>query len=155
MIPIPGSGQSAGRQGCYSEGPRWAEEMGQQKPHEVQEKQMCSPASGMEQPCAPVQAGNNWLESSFAQKDLSVLVDNKFKLFCRVPSQQKATAGRGRTPFPSVQHLSDCIWSGVQLGAPSTRQILTHSSVSSRGHQDSQGTKHMACEVEGTGFAQP
>lgn len=58
---------------------RLKKEVGQ-KPHKVQEKKMHSPTFEMEQSQAPVQAGNNWLESSFEEKDLSILVDSKFSI---------------------------------------------------------------------------
>lgn len=45
-------------------------------------------------------------------------------LVCRVPLQQRATAGRGRRTFPSIQHLSDHNWHGVRFGAPQYKTDL-------------------------------
>lgn len=94
-----GSGQYIGKQGCYSDGPRWAEEIGGPKPHEVQQKQMYSPTSGLEQSCAPVWAGDNWLKSSFAEQDAGVLLDEKFNVCL-----QGALAAKGNSSNKAGEH---------------------------------------------------
>lgn len=44
-------------------------------PYEVQQKEVRSPAYGEGQAHAAVQTGAKWLENSFAEEDLGVLVD--------------------------------------------------------------------------------
>jgi len=55
-----------------------AGELGGKEPHEVQQGQVQGP--GEEQPHAPVQAGADLLESSSAERDLEVPVDDKLAI---------------------------------------------------------------------------
>ncbi|TRZ07142.1 hypothetical protein HGM15179_019963 [Zosterops borbonicus] len=65
---------------CHSQGPQQVGEVGRVDLFEVQQRQVQGPAPGEEQPHAPVQAGGDLLESSSAEKDPRVLVDNKLSM---------------------------------------------------------------------------
>jgi len=52
--------------------------VGREEPDEVQQGQVQGPAPGEEQHHAPVQAGADLLESSSVERDLGVLVDDRF-----------------------------------------------------------------------------
>lgn len=61
---------------CHLERFGQAGKMGWQKPLEIQQE-LQSPAAGEKQPQAPLPAGAETLKSSFAEKDMVVLVDTK------------------------------------------------------------------------------
>ena len=63
--------------------------MGREEPDEVQPGQGQGPAPGEEQPHAPVQAGADLLESSSAERDQGVLVDDRVTM-----SQQRALGAK-------------------------------------------------------------
>ncbi|KAK4822606.1 hypothetical protein QYF61_017338 [Mycteria americana] len=67
---------------------------------------------------------SSWLESSFAEKDLAVLVDTKLEISqqCTFAAKmtnsilgciRKSTASRSRKMFPFTQHCGDHTWSTV------------------------------------------
>lgn len=66
-------------------------------PSEAQQRQMQSLAPGEEHPHAAVFAGNEQLKSSFAEKDLEVLVGNEFN-----KSQQCDFASKKTNSFPGL-----------------------------------------------------
>jgi len=62
---------------CHPARPAQAGELGAEEPDEVQQGHVQGPAPGEEQPHAPVQAGADLLESSFTERDLGVLGDDR------------------------------------------------------------------------------
>lgn len=62
---------------CYPEGHQQAREMGRQEPCEVHHKETPSPASGQEQPYAPVYPRGHPDGKQLGRKGPGILVDTK------------------------------------------------------------------------------
>jgi len=120
--------------------------MGQGQLYEVQQGQVLGPALGSQQPHATLQAGEEWLESCPAKKDLWVLVDSRLTMTQQCAQGAKKANGiltwirngvasrsrEGIVPLDSAlvrPHLECC----VRIWPLSTRRTLRGWSVSREG----------------------
>jgi len=123
-------------------------------PHEVQQREVQSPAPGEEQLQTSIYAGATQLESSLSEKDMRVLVDTKSNTCCKecawYPGLHEAKyCQQAEEHDPSPLLSTDEAIAGVLcpvLRLSSTRETRTYWRVQWRTGKMSKGLKHLSHE---------
>lgn len=110
----------------------------------VWQRQMQSPPSGLEKDHAKAEASMDWLEGSFAEKNLEVLVGRGLKMSQKTAGQQQTAAywvvpvrlARKSSPLSGTPEVTF-----YSLGFSITRRTLTECCEFTGGHQDKWGVE--------------